>query len=214
MKSDQPLRLPFTLHRVNPRDPAERFFVESLMKIEADLEKKAKGPIAIPFYGRARALGALYGDDLSKQWITKACVFVTGACSCQIRDLNPGTDMLFLADWEAFLENRLVKDPEIPALMSLAGAAALHDGEATSTVDATQPVRKVAGQGALNLGEGQPTAAAPGADEGVDATSDSDGKPGDDSAVLTNALIAVGVGVVAVLIGAAVMGARRREAAV
>ncbi len=121
LRSNLVLRLAFSILTIQRDDPAEAAVVSMLLHIEPELAAK-KEPIAFPVYGRGRVLGAIVGKDIDQEWLTDANVFMTGACSCEVKDLNPGTDLMVAADWEALLEDRLVQDPEIPQLVSLAGA--------------------------------------------------------------------------------------------
>ncbi|MBV8878389.1 MAG: hypothetical protein JO332_00360, partial [Planctomycetaceae bacterium] len=73
------------------------------------------GPVAFPIFGRGRALWALAGAGLNAQFIAEAGTFLTGACSCEAKEFNPGVDLLFAADWEAGLsaapERERLPDP-------------------------------------------------------------------------------------------------------
>ena len=88
----------FSMIRLSRNDPAERVFVQMLLGTEWDLET-AQTPIAFPIYGRGRALYALVGDGINAENIKAACEFLIGWCSCQVKDLNPGVDLLISADW-------------------------------------------------------------------------------------------------------------------
>lgn len=100
--SELPLRLSFQVLRVPRTDPAERFFVACLLHSEEGLAR-ATGPILMPIFGRGRLLCTLHGDDLCAEGIEKATRFLCGACSCQVKDLNPGVDLLLQADWTAMI---------------------------------------------------------------------------------------------------------------
>src|SRR5436190_9998411 len=43
------------------------------------------------------------GAGLNASNIAEAGGFLVGACSCEAKELNPGVDLLFSADWEAGL---------------------------------------------------------------------------------------------------------------
>ena len=51
--------------------------------------------------------------------ILEASGFLVGPCSCTVKELNPGTDMLFAADWDAALDAESVVDAPVPALAGL-----------------------------------------------------------------------------------------------
>ncbi|HLH29106.1 MAG TPA: hypothetical protein VKW77_09320, partial [Acidimicrobiales bacterium] len=70
------------------------------------------GTVAFPVFGRGRVLWGLAGRGLTADNIGESGVFLTGACSCEAKELNPGVDLLFAADWEAGLSGA----PEAPRI--------------------------------------------------------------------------------------------------
>jgi len=94
--SDVPVRIAFSVLRLKRSDPAETALITMLQNSEAGLE----GPIVYPIFGRGRALWAMAGKGLTPDNIAEAAMFLIGACSCEAKDLNPGLDLLFTADWE------------------------------------------------------------------------------------------------------------------
>jgi hypothetical protein len=40
------------------------------------------------------------GKGLNADMIMEAATFLIGACSCEAKELNPGVDLLFTAEWE------------------------------------------------------------------------------------------------------------------
>ncbi|MEZ6141834.1 MAG: hypothetical protein R3B84_14780 [Zavarzinella sp.] len=81
-------------------------FERNLLNLENDLDRH-RGSIVFPIFGRGRALCALYGKDLEKSSeIESAIKFLCRACSCQVKELNPGIDLLIQHPWdEIFLIN-------------------------------------------------------------------------------------------------------------
>jgi len=100
--SDVPLKISFPVMRLSRRDPLEKSFVGLLSRSGGDLAE-GKGPVVLPVFGRGRALWPLSGERLSAAEIAEAAEFLTGACSCQVKEMNPGLDLLFDADWEKSL---------------------------------------------------------------------------------------------------------------
>ena len=90
------MRIAFSVLRLKRSDPAETALITMLQNSEAGLE----GPIVYPIFGRGRALWAMAGKGLTPDNIAEAAMFLIGACSCEAKDLNPGLDLLFTADWE------------------------------------------------------------------------------------------------------------------
>jgi hypothetical protein len=102
LRTSLPLRVRFPVLRLSRRDPEEAGFVRLLLGSEDGLFG-LKGPIVFPVFGRGRVLCALAGDDLSGEQLTRVARFLCGACSCQVKELNPGSDLLLAADWDALL---------------------------------------------------------------------------------------------------------------
>ncbi len=86
---------------------------------ERDLAE-AREPIAIPIFGRGRALYAFLGAGLTTANIDQAARFLIGKCSCQVKELNPGVELLFAADWEALVKANAGAPPDLPTLAELA----------------------------------------------------------------------------------------------
>ena len=108
--SEVPVRVEFSVYRLPRTAPGEQALVTMLLNSEAGLE----GPVVYPIFGRGRALWAMTGKGLTPANIAEAGMFLIGACSCEAKELNPGVDLLFAADWEAGLAAAPARTP-IPA---------------------------------------------------------------------------------------------------
>ena len=128
------LRVAFSMVRVSRNDPEESMLVNMLMKSEPDLEDYTSYPMAFPVYGRGRVLYALVGDGIDKRNVTESCSFVIGPCSCQIKELNPGVDLLMNVDWEGSFDRYVTLSSEIPPLVGLSELV----GEAAKSADARE----------------------------------------------------------------------------
>ncbi|MBL8826989.1 MAG: hypothetical protein JNM18_08360 [Planctomycetaceae bacterium] len=100
--SDAPLKIEFSLLRVPRNSPDEQPLVELLLHAEPDLKDFAE-PMVFPVFGRGRALLPLIGAGITTENIQESASFLVGACSCEIKELNPGFDLLLAADWQALL---------------------------------------------------------------------------------------------------------------
>ncbi|HWE94280.1 MAG TPA: hypothetical protein VG269_09975 [Tepidisphaeraceae bacterium] len=131
--SDLPLRLAFPMVRISRSDPAEKLFITLLLHGDKEL-LASKNPVVVPVFGRGRALACLEGKDLSADRIEEAGVFLAGECSCQVKELNPGFDLLIAANWDAINQvpagpatrpapARPVAEPPIVASASLTPSA-------------------------------------------------------------------------------------------
>jgi hypothetical protein len=60
---------------------------------------ETKSPSAFAIFGRGRVLGGCFAKSFNKETIEQACSYITGDCSCEIKQQNPGVDLLVSADW-------------------------------------------------------------------------------------------------------------------
>jgi hypothetical protein len=66
-----------------------------------DPEAYEKGePILVPIFGRGRALEVIPASRVDEGLIGDLTAFLCGACSCQVKERNPGFDLLMVADWQ------------------------------------------------------------------------------------------------------------------
>jgi hypothetical protein len=118
--SNLPLKLRFSMLRISPNDPAEAQFVRMLRLAEPDLKKLVAGqprePIVFPVFGQGRVLCGLEGKNIRPETIEDCAAFLVGECSCQVKELNPGVDLLLAADWDSILDADRPVEPkkEIP----------------------------------------------------------------------------------------------------
>jgi hypothetical protein len=104
-------------------------------------------------FGRGRVLGAWGARDFGDEQIDEICLFLLGACSCQVKQQNPGWDLLLDADWDTALQ-----EMGTPALALAAGATRpVGEGGTPST-----PASEASAPGAA-APELRPPAAAPAA---------------------------------------------------
>jgi hypothetical protein len=138
----------FGLMEIARDDRDEKLLVSALLKSESDLGQYDE-PMAFPVFGRGRALYALVGDGIQEKTILEACQSMVNWCSCEIKALNPGTDLLISADWSRPYGGKIVQDPQLP----LTGLSGFAQDQATAEVvktdrkaDPVEPaaVRKVA----------------------------------------------------------------------
>jgi hypothetical protein len=81
--------------------------------VEADIIKGLLGTIGfrdeaglavvVPVFGRGRALDGIPGAALNEDVVFQACGFLLGACSCEVKAMNPGVDLFIPVDWSAYL---------------------------------------------------------------------------------------------------------------
>jgi hypothetical protein len=94
--SEVPLFLKFTILEIDPKDPAEQL----LVKLMTGFDPEAKNePLLAPVFGRGRALEVLSATQLNAGLIEDLTMFLCGACSCQVKERNPGFDLLLATKW-------------------------------------------------------------------------------------------------------------------
>lgn len=108
-----PLKIQFSLLPLDRNDPAEQMLVKQLLRDEGRYAQ-AKGPLVAPIFGAGRVLDILSGEELDPEAYGSVAAYVCGACSCQVKDQNPGWDLLLTANWQSLFERN--EDGLIPEL--------------------------------------------------------------------------------------------------
>jgi hypothetical protein len=99
-----PLKLKFGVMRVSSQDPQEKLFCAMLAGTKC-AEALANGEaFAVPIFGRGRVLGSYALRDLDDTALEDMTMFLTGRCSCRVKNQSPGWDVLLKVDWESALE--------------------------------------------------------------------------------------------------------------
>lgn len=113
------LRVDFSIVEVDRDDPREEAFVNMLMETEADLRDFEDQPLAFPVCGRGRTIYGLVGAGINDGTIREACEFLIGPCSCQVKEQNPGVDLLMNIQWGELVEESIGHERELPPLTGL-----------------------------------------------------------------------------------------------
>ncbi len=130
------LKVVFSTFRLSRQNPAEAVLVQTLLHTEEDLAA-AREPIVFPVFGRGRVLYALVGAGINHEMIDEAAGFLTGACSCLVKDQNPGIDLPLAVDWARLVAPLIKSEAEAPPLPGLAAFAAVPAPERR---DGTNPM--------------------------------------------------------------------------
>lgn len=99
-----PLRVKFSVLRIARSDPAEGMLRAMLLGAHDEAPRVRGEPILFPVFGRGRALDAFVGKEINAEVVGDVAAFLCGACSCTVKQLNPGVDLLFATDWDKALE--------------------------------------------------------------------------------------------------------------
>jgi hypothetical protein len=129
LRSKIPLKIDFSLIQISRDDPAEAIFREMLLHMEDDLGEFTDEPMVFPVFGRGRALEPLIGRGINLENVFEHTSYFCGACSCEIKNQNPGVDLLIAADWEtAVAGSEVIVEKSLPPLV---GIGALTAGSVT-----------------------------------------------------------------------------------
>ncbi len=113
------LRLAFSTVRLKRDDAAESAFIAMLLASEPDL-REVREPIAFPIFGQGRVLYALVGKGIKVETVDRAAHFLIGSCSCQVKEQNPGADLVMAVDWKKLVQAQLGAGQELPELSQIA----------------------------------------------------------------------------------------------
>jgi hypothetical protein len=105
-----PMKIEFSVLRVSRTDRSEKALVEMLSRADP----KASGGALYPVFGRGRALSAISRADLKTSVVEDSGKFIAGPCACEVKELNPGVDLLLSVDWEQLL--LLAAGPPAPVI--------------------------------------------------------------------------------------------------
>jgi hypothetical protein len=121
LRSDVPLKVDFQLRRLARDDPKEA----ALLAMVHGLTREREEPILVPIFGRGRMLDAMQAADCDDEVILNACRYMVGECSCTVKALNPGVDLMLSVDWSGQLGQSVVMiDPKPsgqPTLVTIPG---------------------------------------------------------------------------------------------
>ncbi|WP_395736963.1 hypothetical protein [Prosthecobacter sp.] len=113
------LRLAFSTLRLKRDDAAESAFIAMLLASEPDL-RSLKEPIAFPIFGQGRVLYALVGKGIKVETVDRAAQFLIGSCSCQVKEQNPGVDLVMAVDWKQMVKAQAMPGQQLPELSQIA----------------------------------------------------------------------------------------------
>ncbi len=99
--------------KVSRDDKAEQWLVRSLLAVEPDLDEFPEEPMVFGIYGRGRALPPFIGKGINYENLVECVYFLTGPCSCIIKDQNPGMDLLMCWDWNKTADQWMATDESL-----------------------------------------------------------------------------------------------------
>ena len=168
------LRLGFTLLRLRRDDPSEAVFLSMLLGTESDL-RDFDEPIAIPIYGRGRTYYALVGKGINADLIEQNCRFICGDCSCQVKEQNPGSDVLLAVNWDEQIRGTAFSEQELPELTGIGGLEVIDLGQYERELEDNKGPTKDAMIAATAIDKAAPSETEADRPDSEDTTSDDQG---------------------------------------
>src|SRR4029078_3544785 len=111
-----PLEIRCSVLAISHTDPQEQQFL-SLLSASAP-QWKADAAYVVPIFGRCRALEVIPHWEIDQLAIEDLANFLCNACSCQVKQANPGFDLLVSVNWEERLFGGSVPAAIRPELQS------------------------------------------------------------------------------------------------
>jgi hypothetical protein len=98
--SGSPFRKIIPVIEISRNEKDENHFISMLLNVESDL-KGIHEPMLFGVFGRFKALEPLVAGGITEENINLMIDFLTADCSCLIKDNLPGTDILYINEWES-----------------------------------------------------------------------------------------------------------------
>jgi len=109
------LRIEFSVMRLSLADPEEALLASTLAGLLGQNLSESL-PLAVPVFGRGRALAVVPHEQITEDAISDVCRFLVGPCSCQAKAMNAGFDILLPVDWDALVAGTIGADEALPPL--------------------------------------------------------------------------------------------------
>ena len=118
LRSTIPLKISFDVIRIEKGDPREKIFSLMLKSYVPHLKRAYPNQnLIFPVFGRGRTLEAIPASVMTEEIMMKACTYICGACSCEVKRENPGIDLIMTASWQdALVGSEVVVDKVLPPL--------------------------------------------------------------------------------------------------
>jgi len=109
------LRIEFSVMRLSLADPEEALLASTLAGLLGENMAESL-PLAVPVFGRGRALAVVPREQITVDAISEVCRFLVGPCSCQAKAMSAGFDILLPVDWDALVAGTIAADEALPQL--------------------------------------------------------------------------------------------------
>jgi len=126
--SEVPLTLRFSVHALKPGPEADVLLPEMMRRVAPGAAEQGQ-PLVAPVFGRGRALDVIPGDKVDEALVEDLSRFICGACSCQVKEQNPGFDLLMSVKWnERLFSPDLIPPKETPKTQQAAELVSIAPG--------------------------------------------------------------------------------------
>ena len=112
LHSEIPLLLKFSTLEISREDVKESFLINLFSELQPEATTRGED-LVVPVFGRGRALEVIPASVLTSPLIKDLTVFLSGACSCQVKEQNPGFDLLMSVDWNTKLFGEGIAPPPV-----------------------------------------------------------------------------------------------------
>jgi hypothetical protein len=123
INTNLPLKIVFSTLRLARANPAERMLVNLLLNWNTNLTTE-KEVMLFPIFGRGRVVPPATGKEIQPEAIREMAEFLTGPCSCEVKEMNPGYDLLLTVNWNLVGDYQSELMTESPPLTGLSQFAA------------------------------------------------------------------------------------------
>ena len=120
INTNLPLKIVFSTLRLARSNPAESMLVNLLLNWNTNLVAE-KETMLFPIFGRGRVVPPATGEEIQPEAIREVAEFLTGPCSCEVKEMNPGYDLLLSANWKSLGDYQCRDDVGVTAADWLVG---------------------------------------------------------------------------------------------
>ncbi|MDM4014081.1 hypothetical protein [Roseiconus lacunae] len=100
--ADVPLVMRFSVLEIDPKKNEDPYLIDTLTSL-GPLPWQEDDPKIVPVFGRGRALEVLPARLVDESMVRQFTEYLAGACSCQVKEQNPGFDLLIHCEWDSEL---------------------------------------------------------------------------------------------------------------
>ena len=124
-----PFHIKFSI-RETELDKPENALLKKNLEMWRPKMMKRKGPKVMPVFGRGRALEIFHGTEITAKLLKDVSSFLVGECSCKVKELNPGFDLMMPFAWDRILVD--MQFDHTPLFQSLNSSKPMPFSAATS----------------------------------------------------------------------------------